>query len=115
MSRFAEKLREAFRLVPGDPEKLLRDDAMQMKELVYDALTQRDLVEPEDMWIASDIMGAVIAAGFARLRRDDDDWKKLDRWTAWRLYVSVALQFLIMLYGKNSIPKRKARKHEAEK
>ena len=115
MSRFAEKIREAFRLKPGEPEKIWRAEALKMRDLVGFVKDQRDLIEPEDMWISADCMCAVVAAAFANLRRNDADWMKLDPDTAWRLYVGVVIDILIKLYKKDSIPKREARKHEAEK
>lgn len=114
MSGLAEKLRKAFRLTPGDPEKVWREEAEKMRDLVGFMKDQRDVFEPEDMWIASECMCAVVAEVFARLRKTDKDWRGLDQETAYRLYIGVAVQILILLYGRKSVPKREAEKHEKQ-
>lgn len=110
------KIRDAFRLKPGEPGKAWDAEKEEIKKLV--ALMMHDDViveEPRDMWIESEAMAAGVAATFAILRRDDPDWKKLDRQTARCLYVGVAATLLCSIYKKDSVFIRRAEEHEKHK
>ena len=100
MGKIGEWFRKNFALKPGNPEK--EDwfkEGMEMRDIVP-IIMAAVAEEPRTLTLTKEHYMAMIAAGYAILRRRDDDWKALDKDTAWRLYVGVAFILFEIAYRR---------------
>ena len=95
MAKLKEWIQKNFALKPGDPEKQWAKEIEAMRDAIpIIAAVNAPLPSEMNMGISQYL--AMVAAGFALVRRKDDDWKRLSPETAWRLYIGIATAFIEM-------------------